>query len=183
MTPCAASSRDSPSGIWRSKGSQGPTVTAGGHQDAPDGGIDVRVALPSETVSGFVPRAETGFQVKATRMRAAEIRKGMLHGGSLRPSIRALAKAGGAYVIVASQDNPADQQLQDRRTAMREALGADLELAGLNVDFYGQDRLAQWVNEHPGIIAWVYERLGRPLGGWKPFQGPPSLIFARRGMM
>jgi hypothetical protein len=145
-------------------------VTAGGHQDAPDGGIDVRVTLASGTVTGFVPRAQTGFQVKATGMRAAEIRNEMRPSGALRPSIQALAAAGGAYVIVASKDNPTDSQLRERCAAMREALGADPELAGLHVDFYGQDRLAQWVNEHPGIIAWVHECLGRPFGGWKPFQ-------------
>jgi hypothetical protein len=40
-------------------------VTAGGEQEAPDGGVDVRVALPSSTtIDGYVPRRATGFQVK-----------------------------------------------------------------------------------------------------------------------
>lgn len=43
-------------------------VTWGGHQDAKDGGIDVRVelttSLPKE--DGFIPRTQTGFQVKKT---------------------------------------------------------------------------------------------------------------------
>lgn len=44
-------------------------VTWGGHQDAEDGGIDVRVSLPHNTsTSGFIPRSETGFQVKKPDM-------------------------------------------------------------------------------------------------------------------
>jgi hypothetical protein len=40
-------------------------VTWGGHQNAGDGGIDVRVALPTgAAISGYVPKAATGFQVK-----------------------------------------------------------------------------------------------------------------------
>lgn len=50
-------------------------VAAGGYQDAPDGGIDVRVALPgSAHPIGFIPRRDTGFQVnKSTMPRAAII--------------------------------------------------------------------------------------------------------------
>ncbi len=44
-------------------------VTWGGHQNAGDGGIDVRVALPAGTpITGYVPNAATGFQVKAQDM-------------------------------------------------------------------------------------------------------------------
>ena len=49
-------------------------VTAGGHQNAPDGGLDVRVELPTVGFSGdFVPRAPTGYQVKKSDMAAAKI--------------------------------------------------------------------------------------------------------------
>ncbi|MGE0278790.1 MAG: hypothetical protein AB7R40_25620 [Nitrospiraceae bacterium] len=41
-------------------------VTRGGHQNASDGGIDVRVDLPDGAApTGYVPAAATGFQVKA----------------------------------------------------------------------------------------------------------------------
>src|SRR5688572_10403330 len=44
-------------------------VTWSGHQNAGDGGIDVRVALPSSAdISGFVKKPATGFQVKAQDM-------------------------------------------------------------------------------------------------------------------
>ena len=44
-------------------------VTWGGNQTAKDGGLDVRVALaPGTSIDGFVPKSETGFQVKKPRM-------------------------------------------------------------------------------------------------------------------
>jgi hypothetical protein len=59
----------------RKRGHSAVAVTWGGAQDAPDGGIDVRVELPAGTpVDGFVPRAATGFQVKKPDMPPAEIR-------------------------------------------------------------------------------------------------------------
>lgn len=84
-------------------------VTWGGSQDAPDGGIDVRVELGSNvTVSGFVPRPLTGFQIKKPDMGPAAIRTEMRPGGTLRESIADLADRGGAYVIVSSGSHLAD---------------------------------------------------------------------------
>src|SRR5580698_6068218 len=49
-------------------------VTWGGNQNAADGGIDVRVALPpGSVINGFVQRPATGFQVKRQDMPRAEI--------------------------------------------------------------------------------------------------------------
>jgi hypothetical protein len=47
-----------------SRGFSSAAVTWGGNQTAPDGGLDVRVALPpSALIDGFIPRPSTGFQV------------------------------------------------------------------------------------------------------------------------
>ena len=49
-------------------------VTWGGNQRAADGGLDVRVALPAgSAVTDFVPRPNTGFQVKCQDMPRAAI--------------------------------------------------------------------------------------------------------------
>src|SRR5258705_391155 len=65
-------------------------INAGGHQDAPDGGIDVRVRLASisSTCLDFIPRPNTGFQAKASSMPPAEITAEMRPKGVLRSSIR-----------------------------------------------------------------------------------------------
>ena len=50
------------------------SVTWGGDQRAADGGLDVRVALPGNAPAGdFVPRPNTGFQVKCEDMPRGEI--------------------------------------------------------------------------------------------------------------
>jgi hypothetical protein len=61
-------------------------VTWGGNQNAPDGGIDVRVALPAgTTIDGFVPRPQTGFQVKKPDVTASMIGPEMRPESVLRP--------------------------------------------------------------------------------------------------
>src|SRR5881394_3828192 len=92
------------------------SVTAGGDQDAPDGGLDVRVQCPTEiTDPDFVPRRLTGFQVKKSDMRPAAIRKEMQPNGVLRAVIRQLADASGAYVIISARASVTDERLADRR--------------------------------------------------------------------
>ena len=151
----------------RTKGYPRSSVTAGGNQDAADGGLDVRVECPSDfTDPDFVPRRLTGFQVKKPDMRASAIREEMRPKGRLRDVIRELANASGAYVIVSSQGSIADKPLADRRRAMRTALKDIPGAAQLHMDFYDRDRLSTWVNEYPGIAAWVRGRVGRPLSGW-----------------
>ena len=151
----------------KAKGHPLSSVTAGGDQDAADGGIDVRVECSSEIANlDFVPRRLTGFQVKKPDMRASAIRDEMRPEDVLRDSIRALADASGAYVIVSSQGSVADKPLADRRKAMRDALSDHATAAQLHTDFYDRERLATWVEEYPGIAAWVRSRVGRPLCGW-----------------
>jgi hypothetical protein len=145
-------------------------VTWGGHQNAPDGGIDVRVALPSEVnIEGFVPRPATGYQVKAQDMPASEIATEMRPGAVLRPSIAALAACGGAYIIVSAQGSTADTALTQRRDAMAKAVQMSGLATPLKVDFYDRNRIASWVRDHPNVILWVREAIGRPIQGWQRY--------------
>lgn len=145
-------------------------VTSGGHQDAPDGGIDVRVDLaPDTAVSGYVPRPATGLQVKKPDMQPAAIKAEMRPGGQLRPVIQDLAARGGAYVIVSSGASLPDAAYRGRCAAMRQAL-ADLPSAGqLATDFYDRRRLATWIADYPGLAAWVRAKAGRPMQGWMSY--------------
>jgi hypothetical protein len=100
-------------------------VTWGGNQRAADGGLDVRVALPAgSAITDFVPRANTGFQVKCQDMPRTTILAEMRPSGVVRPVIRDLADASGAYVIASSQGSTADSALRNRREAMASATGA-----------------------------------------------------------
>lgn len=83
----------------------------------------------------FVPRANTGFQVKKPDMAAGAIRKEMCPKGALRPAIAELAQLQGAYIIVSAQGSVADKPLQERREAMRAQLTSLASPTDLYVDF------------------------------------------------
>src|SRR5712692_2907785 len=107
----------------RGHGHSASSVTWGGNQNAADGGIDVRVALPpGSATGGFVPRPATGFQVKQQDMPAGEIAEEMRPKDVIRPSIQGLADQSGAYIIVSSEGSTADTALTSRRDAMRDAM-------------------------------------------------------------
>lgn len=106
-----------------------------GNQNAADGGIDVRVALPpGSAADGFVPRAASGFQVKKQDMPRAEIIDEMRPNDVIRPSIQKLADQAGAYIIVSSEGSTSDSALDSRRDAMREAMTGVPNADALDLD-------------------------------------------------
>lgn len=145
------------------------SLTAGGSQDAADGGIDVRVELPASTPAlDFIRRPVTGFQAKTQPMAPSDVLAEMRpRRRGLRESIKRLLNAGGAYIIVNSKASTTDSALQRRRQAMRNALECEAESGQL--DFYDQTRLATWVNAYAGVALWVRERINKPLAGWRPY--------------
>jgi len=145
-------------------------VTWGGNQTAADGGLDVRVALASTTnIEGFVPRPNTGFQVKKQDMPRKAILDEMKPRGILRPVIVELANASGAYVIVSSTGSTSDSALKNRKQAMLEALKGVAGAASLALDFYDRGRIATWVRDHAGVIPWVRSRIGKAIPGWQGY--------------
>jgi hypothetical protein len=141
-------------------------VTWGGNQSAPDGGLDVRVALPLKVgIDGFIPRPNTGFQVKAEDIPPSRIYSEMRPKGLLRPAISELAIQSGAYIIVSSKGSTSDVALQNRREAMAQAVCAD----ALRFDFYDRRRLETWLRDHTGTVLWVRQKIGKPLQGWSGY--------------
>lgn len=154
----------------RSKSLPSSAVTAGGHQDAADGGIDVRVRLePGQDIEGFIPRFSTGFQVKKQDMPAGEIEAEMRPKGIIRQSIQNLANEGGAYIIVSSDGSVADEPLQRRMAAMTAAIMGIPNANALRVDFYDRTRVASWASEHASVRLWLKRAIGRATPGWEPF--------------
>ncbi|MBR0560467.1 hypothetical protein [Neokomagataea anthophila] len=151
----------------RAQGCPSSSVTAGGNQDAADGGLDVRVECPSSlNTPDFVPRQHTGFQVKKPNMPASAIKGEMRPGGVLRPVIADLAARSGAYIIVSAQGSVADKPLNDRREAIRKQFADLPDASQLYSDFYDRHRLEAWVRHYPGIAAWIRTRLGIGMSGW-----------------
>lgn len=145
-------------------------VTSGGHQDAKDGGVDVRVELPADCqIEGYVARPLTGIQVKATPMPPSKIELEMRPEGTVRPVIQELADSSGSYILVCSKESTTDQTLRNRKQAMQDALQDQPNIGNLLLDFYDQNRIASWVRSHPGIIPWVREKIGQSIRGWRSY--------------
>jgi hypothetical protein len=154
----------------RQKGYPSSVVTWGGHQNAADDGVDVRVALPAGTaIDGYISRAAAVFQAKAEDLPASAIATEMAPNGSLRSSIADLASIGGAYIIVSSKGSTAEPALKRRRNAMLEAVQGLANANALALDFYDRTRIASWVREHPALILWLRNSIGRSIHGWQPY--------------
>lgn len=106
-------------------------LTYGGNQTAKDGGLDVRVSLPCGTaITGFIPKAATGFQAKKSDMPLAAIIKEMKPKGVIRRSIVELAAASGAYIIVSANGSTSDTAWNIHLTLHQLEL-CDLTFAGV----------------------------------------------------
>jgi hypothetical protein len=144
-------------------------VTWGGHQNATDAGIDVRVSLHAETaINGFIPRPDTGFQVKKEDLPPGKILTEMCPSGSLRDSIQDLANRKGAYIIVSSE-SVSDSSWRHRRVAMAKAVEGTPNAGELTLDFYDRTRIATWVRSHRGLILWVKKQIGKAVQGWQSY--------------
>ena len=145
-------------------------ITYGGNQDASDGGLDVVVKSVGIPLNGFIKRASTGIQVKKSAMPRAEIIKEMKPNGILRDEIRVLINDSGAYIIVSSGDSATHSMLKARQNAMRDAVKDEVNNKELLLDFFDRSRIASWVRNHPSLILWVRDKIGRPISGWRPYE-------------
>jgi hypothetical protein len=143
-------------------------LTAGGDQNAADGGLDLRIDGAGPGLP-YLPRFPIGIQVKAESMGPAKILKEMQPHGVPRSVLSELARQGGAYIIASGRDNCSSSRLQDRTTAMAKAAGADPDGHELTLDFYDADRLARWAAGHPGVVLWLAGKIGAPTSGWRAY--------------
>src|SRR3989338_3910980 len=156
----------------RKQGGSESAVTWGGDQRAKDGGVDVRVEInPPLGISGYLPNNNIAFQVKAEVFPPSKIPGEMAPKGVLRRAIRDLAATKGSYVIAATRDDTSESALDLRLNAMKDCLSANGLGSSPHVAFYDARKIADWVEQHPAIVAWVKHQLGKPLVGWRPYSG------------
>lgn len=60
-------------------------------------------------------------------------------------------------------------RIEERLNGMKDAVGPLYDKKDLLLDFYGRDRLLNWLRRHPSAALWVRSRLGKPLAGWMPY--------------
>lgn len=151
-----------------------------------DGGIDGIARWDGGVAkTSWFPSRNVGFQAKAADMDPRACGKEVLaEDGTIKPQVRKLFDAGGAYVLFLARDC-VEQSKQPRIQAVQEAIvsastksGGAL-LAAPDVRIYDASDIAAWVNVYPAAIASVLEWLGRPgagamswneLAGCEPFQ-------------
>lgn len=145
-------------------------VRFSGSITAPDGGVDIRVDVKNRPFSsGFIPRANTIFQSKKSRMPAGDITQEMKPKGLLSEAISQQCGAGGAYIIVSLADDCAEPKLVERIDAMRAVVSNHPNGPAIHLDFYDRSKLHQWLRQHPSIMLWVRAVLGQPLSGWQAY--------------
>lgn len=143
-------------------------LTAGGHQNANDGGVDVAVS-PDSPGTAFLPAFPVFLQSKAEAMRPAKISDEMCPGGTLRSVIVNLGKAGGTYVIACNKENCSHSQLIRRQNAMAAAVADAPDAQEVTLRFYDADMLARWTTQHSGVSLWLADVTGAPRHGWQAF--------------
>ena len=144
-------------------------ISVGGNQTAGDGGVDASINWTgAPEPSDWLPRRSIYFQCKAEAMAAAKLRDEMRPSGVPRPIFAELAASNGAYIVFAT-DDPTKLGLDTRLAAMENYVADVADRERLHLDFYGADRIARWVNLHPGVALWLLGQSGRSLGGWQPF--------------
>ncbi len=148
-------------------------VSWGGDQNAADGGIDVKVDCRDEARAlaiGYIPRKLTAIQVKKPDLTKGDVKKEMLNpDGSLKPAIKEILVAGGAYVIASSGADTSDSMLKSRLAGMQEAVQGEIVCAKDQLQFYDRQKIADWVRCFPSLVLWVKEKIGQPQYGWRPF--------------
>ncbi|OOV86706.1 hypothetical protein [Oceanospirillum linum] len=145
-------------------------VSWSGSINAPDGGVDIRVQVPTDHLSsGFIERADTIFQAKKHSMTAGKIKDEMRAKNKLHPTISDQASKKGSYIIVSLDDDCSPPMKKVRLEAMHEAVNNDPNSNDLHLDFYDRSKLAQWVRQHPSILLWVKDKLGQGYSGWQAY--------------
>ena len=148
------------------------SVTWGGDQRAPDGGVDVRVACPAQPPNGdFLKTADIVLQVKAEPFPPAKIKKEMLKQGAIRPAIADLSGTQGTYIIASTRDNCSPSSLQERRKAIHDHLHDHGLQDSIRYDFYDSRRIADWVEKYPAVATWLRHTICQEIKGWQPY-GP-----------
>lgn len=144
-------------------------VMYGGHQDEPDGGVDVLVkATKIKDDESYILRNNTIFQVKKYSMSQKKIQEEMLYKENIKECIASLDKTKGAYIIVSSGDSLTQITYRRRIVAMNDILKKH-NLKNVKVEFYDSNRIATWVRNYPSLICWINDKLKKQTNGWTSY--------------
>jgi transcriptional regulator with XRE-family HTH domain len=142
-----------------------------------DDGEDARIQWsggPDRTA--YLPARLCQFQLKATDVAptaaAADI---CTSAGEIEPEIRRVLEQGGAYIVLCSR-SLTQKQIRARQERLIATLrAASVALDSNRVQFRDADQIAEWVNAHPSVAAWVLQQtqpgLTGPFREWSHWAG------------
>jgi len=134
---------------------------------APDGGEDAKIEWvggPERTA--FLPSRYSQFQLKAGKLSPSEAGDEVLAAsGQVKPMVRRALEAGGAYILVCG-NSYANKNIKTREDRVRQSLaGAGLHARPEQIQFRDAGQIADWVNAHPPVAAWLLEQTQPGLTG------------------
>jgi len=124
--------------------------------NVPDGGKDGQIKWEDgPKPQDFIPSRFTLFQCKATYIGPGDCRKEVqTKNGELKPKVREVLDAGGAYVIFGSRKcQSTDKSEEGIRDGLRACGRADADTVDVRV--YDVERIVDWTNKFPPAIVWV----------------------------
>jgi len=127
---------------------------------APDGGEDARIEWvggPDRTT--HLPGRLTQFQLKAGAITPGKAGLEVLGSdGKAKPMIEAAIAEGGTYIMICGA-SCTQKDIQKRVDEIRRRLTkAGVTLSQRQVQFRDADQIADWVNSHRSVAAWLLER-------------------------
>ena len=136
----------------------------------PDGGEDGRIEWsegPERT--RFLPSRLCQFQMKTTEISPAEAGDDVIDAaGGVKSMVQSVLSAGGTYVMMCGRSY-AKKKIESRETAIRKRLvAAGMTVSANQIQFRDADQIADWVNTHPPVAAWLLQETQPGLVG--PFR-------------
>ena len=146
-------------------------VASGIH--VPDGGEDGRIFWeggPERTA--FLPSRLDQFQLKTGKVSPRTLESEVLtKNGAVKDMIRDVLVDGGNYIILCTHPYTF-QEIQKRKNGILKSLrSAGVDVEDHQIGFRDADQIADWVNYHPAVAAWVLERaqpgIRNPFRSWQ----------------
>lgn len=126
----------------------------------PDGGEDGRISWEGgPECTAYLPARLSMFQLKAGQIGPTKAADDVLikKGGTVKGMVLEVLKHGGVYTMLCAH-RYVYAAVTEREKKIREALrGAGLVMADNQVAFREADQIADWVNQHPSVSAWLLE--------------------------
>jgi len=127
---------------------------------APDGGEDARIEWeggPDRTAC--LPSRLNQFQLKAGSITPGKAGSEVIGSdGQAKPMIRSTIEVGGTYIMMCGESYTR-QDIQKRIDQIRRRLAeADVAVSPAQVQFRDSEQIADWVNAHHSVAAWLLEQ-------------------------